>query len=354
MGRNKKYTDFLVSDPFVREAKHCRGQTREYVTIKCPHCNETIAEVAKDVIKTHKAKECLKHLRGDPTTCPPVQPCSAALAAGVVVTHRHEPTAAAVREQTAVMQVHHAESMAVQTQQLASQRRSEEHLKAMRDALGLSDHSSSDEDASKIAARAKRKVETLQTAAAFDVFDSIAKAGRFSPPRDGEPPIAVGRRLVQCVATAAEDAGKVVGLQSQLAVVNNEVGIERGAPPAERIDAIRALKTSVAKGKQQLKASQDRFHSLARATERKHKGLQRELAAARKAVGDLNVENRAAKDLRSCFKDYPLHPNEARSFLRTVAKTTHPDKHGGVDTVPGKLATGLQSALNAVQKGLPE
>ena len=81
--------------------------------------------------------------------------------------------------------------------------------------------------------------------------------------------------------------------------------------------------------------------------------LQRNLQDARRAVGDLNRENRAAKDLRNCFSEYPRHPDEARSFLRAVARAVHPDKHGGSECVTGRLASGLQSALNTVQQSLP-
>ena len=273
MGRSQKYTDFRVSEPFVKEAKHGRGETRAYVTIHCPHCNEVFAEVANDIIGTQKAKECLGHLRGDPTKYPPVEPCRAALAAGVVVSGRREPTADAVREQTAVMQAQHAESMAVHVQQLASQRRSEAHLKAICSVLGLSDHSSDDEDGSKVAARAKRKVETLQSAATLDTFDRVAKAGRFSPPRDDEPPVAVGKRVVECVTAVAADACKVAGLRSQLAAVDAEVDVGEGAPPAARMKAIHALKTTISDRDRKISKADEHFQKVSNAAGRSHESL---------------------------------------------------------------------------------
>jgi len=294
MGRSKKYNDFLVSEPFVRGAKHGRnGATKAYVTIQCPHCNEIITEVAECIIKTQKAKECLNHLRGDPTAHPPIQPCQAARIAGVAVPERRESNNDAVREQTVVMQAQHAESMAVQTEQLhvqaetlELQRRSEAHLKAMREvqrlavceALGLSDHSSDDDDGAKISARTKRKLADMQAVATMDAFDRVARAGSFSPPRDEEPPIAVGKRVVDCVAAAAVDAGKVPGLQCQLASVNTEVGIAEGAPPAERVGAIRSLKWEAERAGQRVANKRHEaathFQNISRAAGRTHVSLE--------------------------------------------------------------------------------
>jgi len=48
----------------------------------------------------------------------------------------------------------------------------------------------------------------------------------------------------------------------------------------------------------------------------KVKQLQRDLDDARRAVGDLNRDNRAAKDLRNCFSEYPRHQGEALLFAR--------------------------------------
>jgi len=79
-----------------------------------------------------------------------------------------------------------------------------------------------------------------------------------------------------------------------------------------------------------------------------------QLEAAQKAIRDLNQDHRAARNLRDCFSEYKQHPVEARAFLRDVAKATHPDKHGGSGCVEGKLATGLQAALNAVRQTLPQ
>jgi len=69
----KKYTDFLESEPFTRDAKHGNGGTREYVGITCPHCTISFVQITKENIATSKATECLKHLRV----------CEAAKAAGL-------------------------------------------------------------------------------------------------------------------------------------------------------------------------------------------------------------------------------------------------------------------------------
>ena len=145
-------------------------------------------------------------------------------------------------------------------------------------------------------------------------------------------------RQMQAMSVQLSQLNPLVPLVQRIA---RELGLPTDVPPAAPTDAyvskLEGLKRAAA-----ITAG------------KKVRELQRELATARKAVGDLNTESRAARDLRNCFNEYPRHPNEARSFLRTVAKAAHPDKHGGSESVTGKLATGLQSALNAVRQSLPE
>lgn len=246
MAPPKKYLDFMEGDPVIRMAKKMAASAddeRQYIPLTCPHCKTIFVEIPVDRLASNKASACRDHM----------SKCISDTARNDERRPSDTNTAAAVREQTAVMQAQHAESMAVHTEQLASQRRSEEHLRAMREAqrlaicsvLGLSDHSSDDEDGSKAAVRAKRKVETLQATATLDVLGRVAKAGRFSPPRDGEPTVAVGRRVVECVTAVAADAGQVAGLRSQLVSLNAEVGVSTDAAPADRVGAIRQLKKEV-------------------------------------------------------------------------------------------------------------
>ena len=305
MAPQKKYLDFTEGAPVTRLAKKLASSAedeRQYIPLTCPHCKTVFVEIPSDRVASNKASACRDHL-------------AKCISDAAKVDERRPSdtnTAAAVREQTAVMQAQHAESMAVQTEQLASQRRSEEHLRAMREAqrlaicsvLGLSDHSSDDEDGSKVAARAKRKVETLQAAATLDAFDCVAKAGRFSPPRDDEPPVAVGKRMVECVTAVAADAGQVAGLRSQLAAVNAEVGIDEGAPPAVRMSAIHALKTTAATGDERVAKKRqdavDHFQNVARAAGRDHKTLHEqvehvEALAKAAAVAQANVHASTAK-----------------------------------------------------------
>ena len=73
MGRPKKYEDFIVSAPYLKDAKHAPEIKRFYVSIRCPHCETDFKEVAASIITTQKANECLQHLRV----------CKAATASGV-------------------------------------------------------------------------------------------------------------------------------------------------------------------------------------------------------------------------------------------------------------------------------
>ena len=272
MAPPKKYSDFVEGDPVTRMAKKLASSAddkRQYIPLTCPHCASVFIEIPDDRLASNKASACRDHLAK----------CTSDIAKNDERRPMGTSTAAAVREQTVVMQTQHAESMAVQTEQLASQRRSEEHLRAMREAqriaicgmLGLSDHSSDDEDGSKVAVRTKRKIDALQAAARMEAFGCVAKAGRFSPPRDDEPPVAVGKRVVECVTTAVVDAGKVPGLQSQLSAVNTEFGLAKGAPPADRMNAIRELKSDVSKVQDKAKGH---FDNVSYAAGREHVSAQ--------------------------------------------------------------------------------
>lgn len=274
MAPPKKYIDFIECDPVTRIAKKLATSAedeRQYIPLMCPHCKTIFVEIPRERLASNKASACRDHLAK----------CGSETARDDERRPSDTNTAAAVREQTAVMQAQHAESMAVQTEQLASQRRSEEHLRAMREAqrlaicsvLGLSDHSSDDEDGSKVAARAKRKVETLQSAATLDAFERVAKAGRFSPPRDDEPPVAVGKRVVECVTAVAADAGKVAGLRSQLAAVDAEVGVDEEAPPATRMKAIHTLRTTISDRDRKISKADEHFQKVANAAGRSHESL---------------------------------------------------------------------------------
>jgi hypothetical protein len=124
-------------------------------------------------------------------------------------------------------------------------RKQERHLAAIRGALGISDHSSDDEE--RLNARAKHKVSFSASNAAVNAFSQVATAVGMSPPRDGEPPIALGRRVVECASATAASASAVFSLGQQLNDVHRALSIEPKAPPAERLRAIHKLESDVAK-----------------------------------------------------------------------------------------------------------
>ena len=62
----KKYLDFAESKPFKRIAKHLAQSstdTREYVSITCPHCNVSFVQIPSECLASNKASECIRHLR---------------------------------------------------------------------------------------------------------------------------------------------------------------------------------------------------------------------------------------------------------------------------------------------------
>ena len=59
-----KYTDFVVSEPFVNRSKRNKDEEvmRDYVKIFCPHCKKSIVDIPVDALKTNKAGKCKAHL----------------------------------------------------------------------------------------------------------------------------------------------------------------------------------------------------------------------------------------------------------------------------------------------------
>jgi len=58
-----KYVDFEVSAPFETIAKHSKEKTsRQYVSIACPHCLNTFADVPIECIDKQKSTKCKAHL----------------------------------------------------------------------------------------------------------------------------------------------------------------------------------------------------------------------------------------------------------------------------------------------------
>ena len=155
----KKYTDFTVSDPFSKPAKHLpqnAGEMREYVSVTCPHCNVAFTELLLSSLATHKAGECLAHLRVCPSAAeagvvvPPAkkrQVCDASTDGGNVLVQRNTQlvsTNAELTQQnvdlTAKVDSLQSEmaTMRLSMQQLMDcNTRNESLLKACADALGI-------------------------------------------------------------------------------------------------------------------------------------------------------------------------------------------------------------------------
>ena len=62
----KKYLDFVEGASELRPAKLPPYEPREYISLTCPHCKIAFVSLPVENIKSQKAGECLKHLRGGP------------------------------------------------------------------------------------------------------------------------------------------------------------------------------------------------------------------------------------------------------------------------------------------------
>jgi hypothetical protein len=149
----------------------------------------------------------------------------------------------------------HAEAMRVHAEQHAAlmDGMKQEHRRtrsAILRGLGLSDHSSDDEE--RLIGRGKRKLDDASTCA----FGRVAVAARLSPPRDGEPPTAVGARVVKGVAVTAARAatlkGRLKDVEKQVTDYYDNVAAAVGCDPAEgpekQLDEVRRLAEAPAHG----------------------------------------------------------------------------------------------------------
>jgi hypothetical protein len=263
MGRSRLYDDFTVSKPFTKLAKQGNaGAKRKYVTICCPHCDNTIAEVTEESLESQKARECLNHLRGDTEADPPVLPCQAAVTAGVVVPKRRRVSAVdAIHEQTEMLKSQHTETMEVL-------RRQERKMASICEALGLSDHSSDDEDGSKVKERTRRKIDDLKLKSAeggyVDAFAKVALAARLDSDATKGSPIEVGHRVVQSVKTLSRQAESGLVAQSNIRRINEKLKLASDAKSIETTQAIEKLSQPTPTGPPRYSAISyaDQMHSL--------------------------------------------------------------------------------------------
>jgi len=222
-----------------------------YVSIGCPYCKTEFAEIPEDNVKCKKAGACLDHLRGDPEATPPVKPCQAALDAGVSTAERRARTALVCDDVTTAEDpssvvkstvintdnsgvTHAMKSTEMQTEPppLSSAQRSERHLAAIRDAFGISDHSSDDEE--KIVQRTKRKLDDM----VLEAYKRVAKAGRLSLVDEEATPVAIGRRVVDEVASVTKRADDAT---SHFDAVTHALGLDTCAGPEEQVEIVRDL-----------------------------------------------------------------------------------------------------------------
>ena len=126
--------------------------------------------------------------------------------------------------------------------------------------------------------------------------------------------------------------------------ITRELGLLACVPPAASVDVyvdrIAGLKKAAA------------IAQAARSDQKAAARVRQQLGDAQASLARLNQQNAQSRQLLMCFRAFTDHRDEARTFLRAMAKHAHPDKHGGADCVAGQLATGLQAALNLIRRDL--
>ena len=378
----KVWGDFTQLSDRSGVAKQGSDRVETFARWQCPHCPVVVEALAADA-KDKKSVVCARHFWGS-------QPCPNRPADDL----RGQPKAKEAKV-VDVMREQHSETMAqgsernrLLQEQLDVQKRSERHLAAICGALGLSDHSSDDEE--KLTRRAKRKMDDMATTATTAAYAHVAQAGKFSPPRDGEPVVAIGRRVYENVATATAQACRVPALCGQMHDVHDGLSIDRDAPPAKRTHAIHTLvrraadvprlhaerkhaeqhfdAIGAALGLPSNASREEQVDAIGRLNKSRHvaqmaqkgsgggtkevKVLKRDLANAQEAISQLNDKFCTANAVNDCFDSFRRNPKVARTFLRKMSVHAHPDKHGGCDCPEGELASGLQAALNVVKDQL--
>lgn len=241
MGRSRKYEgDVAVSAPYTQLACQQDGVVpteRMYVNLTCSHCKHSW-KMPEDSLGTNRASESLNHLRA----------CEAFAATGneLPPPRARKPKPLAT-EATALEQLAEAQKQTkLMEQQLKMQGQQLEMQTRIRDAITescpASDHSSDDDVGVK---KLKRGIKRSKEDAATSAYANVAKAGKFSPPRDGEPCIAIGRRVYESVEVATAAAAQVPGLKGQLRDVHSGLHIAPDAPRRERDDAVTQRRDAV-------------------------------------------------------------------------------------------------------------
>ena len=309
MPRPEKWADFKLDGRVVKPHKQHGRWEETYAQFKCPYECDSIVELQSDSVKNNKSTECHKHLM----TC-----------TGVTSDGKRAEDDERVRD------ARKASVKCAETMRAAKRGRVE-------DASGGS---------SDTTLALREQIDTL-----------VASEGRLIAKNDGlrnrvsvleeqmseqaqqmrEQTLQMQHMLAE-MKQMREEVTLLRPLRSLVRRIGDRLGITSTTPPIESddlyIDKIEGLK----------KAAAVREASGSSDCER-HK---RELNNLHAQIGELNKKNREAKDIVRCFAEYAKNPTEAKAFLRKISKATHPDKHGGKDTVEGSLATGLQAALNIV------
>ena len=251
MPAKEKWPDFKELSMRTGPAKHQHSgvaQIAEFRRWECPYCAEVIeAQVLGS--EDRKAKTCARHYWKAEAPCPnrPAddlrgQPKpKAQMVHAPASTETVEANTNATRENTEVLK----QQLEVQKQQLDVEKKL---LATLREAVGISDHSSDDEE--KLTRRAKRKMEDNAEATSTRVYTRVADVGKYSPQRDGEVPIVFGRRVEACVGVAMRDAATTRACKHHIERVNERLDLPPAVVPAETMDAIDSMKKCVVTGKE--------------------------------------------------------------------------------------------------------
>ena len=320
------WKDFVRLQDEEQPARQGRDRLELFARWKCPHC-PTIVRALASSAPDNKSHACRQHFWGcEPCPNRPSDDLRGKPKQKQAKSISKEPAQAVgvpvmmadyqmLQQQLAQIQADQARERDEQARERA---RAERHRVAMREALGLSDHSSDDEAGVK---KLKRKLDSTVT----ETYASVANAGRYSPQRDGETPIVFGRRIKARVGDDVKEAATAKGLRVHCERVNECLGLSPKAAPADALHKVSDIKSTLSR----LRSERN--------------GLKFDLDVERQANGTLEETLEKERKWKGCV------PHGRDKRVDAILKEFHPDKIRNKFETQEEMATAFAARLNALK-----
>ena len=315
----------------AKQGAHSSEREQRFKRWRCPHCAAAV-EVLLVGPKDRKADACKNHFWNKTSPCPsrPESDVRGKPKVASASTAAIEANTASVDQNTAVLR----ELLVLEKARADRWKRTSRGYHA---SSAVSSPHSSDTEGERESKRQRVRESNLVDGRRVELNRVVRALGDEAPEEPDDVDLS-SARIKKRIVGVRKEASRA---QTELGRVDEVLGLQPVVHTDERIGAIVQLNKAAA-----VASAAGSKPKPNRATEDR---LRRERDEARMSIRNISREGEEARDLNSCFSDFTEHPTEAKALLRSVSMASHPDKHGGADTTTGKLATGLQAALNIVK-----